>query len=37
MLNTYISASNTLTKHLLSEEEEAEIKAEEAAIKTVEE
>lgn len=37
MLNTYISASNTLTKHLLTEEEEAEIKAEEAAIKTVEE
>lgn len=33
MLNNYISASNTLTKHLLSEEEEAEIKAEEAAVK----
>lgn len=37
MLNTHIAASNTLTKHLLSEEEEAEIKAEEAAVKIVEE
>jgi len=32
MLHSHISASNTLTKHLLSEEEEAEIKAEEAAV-----
>lgn len=32
MLNNYISASNTLTKHLLSAEDEAEIEAEEAAI-----
>lgn len=36
MLNKHISASNTLTKHLLSEEEEAEIKAEEAAVKILE-
>lgn len=35
MLVSHISASNTLSKHLLSEEEEAEIKAEEANIKVL--